>query len=91
MKEYWGEFARSAQHWLILDSILCVTRVDGSLTGLHVHLKGAYVIINMHSIHMDPSYWIDPDTFRPERHIDSNGQIIQTDRLLPFGAGSFQI
>lgn len=41
----------------------------------------------MYSIHMDKTFWIDPEVFRPERHIDSNGCIIQTDRLLPFGAG----
>ena len=42
----------------------------------------------MHSIHMDETFWVDPEVFRPERHIDKNGCIIQTDKILPFGAGS---
>ncbi|XP_046455635.1 methyl farnesoate epoxidase-like [Daphnia pulex] len=49
--------------------------------------QDAYVIINMYSVHMDETYWTDPEVFRPERHIDKFGHIIKTDRLFPFGAG----
>lgn len=41
----------------------------------------------MHSIHMDNKYWEEPTLFRPERHIDKNGCVIQSDKLMPFGAG----
>ena len=41
----------------------------------------------MYSVHMDETYWTDPEVFRPERHIDKFGHIIKTDRLFPFGGG----
>ena len=38
--------------------------------------------------HMDPKYWDDPDTFRPERFIDPNGKIINSkEGYQPFGIG----
>lgn len=45
-------------------------------------------MINLYSVHMERTYWKDPEIFRPERHIDSKGNIIKTDHLLPFGAGT---
>lgn len=37
---------------------------------------------------MDKSRWGDPENFRPERFLDSDGQIIQNDWFIPFGQGS---
>lgn len=49
--------------------------------------QDTYIILNLHSIHMDPEYWNEPEVFRPDRHISPEGQIVISDRLLPFGAG----
>ncbi len=38
---------------------------------------------------MDPTYWTDPEVFKPERHLNSEGQLIRTDHLIGFGAGYY--
>ena len=44
--------------------------------------------MNLYSVHMDESYWENPEIFRPERHINQEGKLIKTDHLLPFGDGN---
>lgn len=49
---------------------------------------------NIYSVHYDENVWPDPNHFRPERHLDSEGKLIQSDNYLPFGLGAifnFQI
>lgn len=58
------------------------------------HNKGCIVSINLHTLHHDETYWKDPQVFRPERHLTSEGpdgsyQLIKTDYLLPFSAGKW--
>jgi len=36
---------------------------------------------------MDREYWVDPDQFRPERHLNSEGQLIKSDHIINFGLG----
>ncbi len=44
--------------------------------------------INIYSVHMDKKYWGDPEIFRPERHLNSDGKLsVHPDHFLPFGAG----
>ncbi|XP_039286678.1 methyl farnesoate epoxidase isoform X1 [Nilaparvata lugens] len=49
--------------------------------------KDTTVLVNLYSIHMDNKYWQDPETFRPERFLDSEGRVKFVDRLIPFGMG----
>ncbi|XP_058456775.1 probable cytochrome P450 305a1 [Malaya genurostris] len=49
--------------------------------------QNATVLIDLKSVHMDEEYWIDPGTFRPERFLDQNGQLVNTERLIPFSLG----
>ncbi|CAL8072231.1 unnamed protein product [Orchesella dallaii] len=51
--------------------------------------KGCMAIVNIYSMHMDESFWGDPNTFRPERFLDENNKIIplKANRVIPFGAG----
>ena len=39
------------------------------------------------SVHMDREYWMDPDEFRPERHLNYEGQLIKSDHIINFGLG----
>lgn len=39
------------------------------------------------SVHHDPKYFDDPDTFKPERWIDPMGNLIKKDYSIGFGAG----
>ncbi len=39
------------------------------------------------SVHMEREYWRDPDQFRPERHLNPEGQLIKSDHIINFGMG----
>jgi cytochrome P450 len=41
----------------------------------------------MYSVHMDKGYWGDPENFRPERFLTSDGAVKKEPRLIPFGYG----
>uniref|UniRef100_T1H914 Uncharacterized protein n=1 Tax=Rhodnius prolixus TaxID=13249 RepID=T1H914_RHOPR len=45
------------------------------------------VLANLYSLHADKHHWGDPENFRPERFINSNGELIHDDWFLPFGLG----
>ena len=49
--------------------------------------KNTIALVLLHSLHMDEKYWIDPQVFRPERFIDSNGNLIMHESFQPFGMG----
>ncbi|RVX15239.1 Cytochrome P450 82A3 [Vitis vinifera] len=62
---------------------------DCIIGGYHVP-KGTRLVLNISKLHRDPSVWLDPEEFQPERFltthrdVDARGQHFQ---LLPFGAG----
>lgn len=35
----------------------------------------------------DPDYWIDPDTFNPERFLGEDRKILKEERFVPYGIG----
>jgi cytochrome P450 len=37
---------------------------------------------------MEPELWENPLQFRPERHLDINGNVVKSEYLLPFGLGA---
>ena len=45
------------------------------------------MFINIWSVHMDPDTWPEPSKFRPERHLDADGNVIKSDHILTFGLG----
>ncbi|XP_029734943.2 probable cytochrome P450 305a1 [Aedes albopictus] len=49
--------------------------------------KNATILMGLDTVQMDPEHWGDPENFRPERFLSSDGKIINTDRLIPFGLG----
>ncbi|XP_074607435.1 steroid 17-alpha-hydroxylase/17,20 lyase-like [Acropora palmata] len=50
--------------------------------------KDTVVLVNLRCIHEDPSCWENPETFNPQRHIDSDGNLItNSGNFLPFSAG----
>ncbi|XP_037052143.1 farnesoate epoxidase-like [Bradysia coprophila] len=54
--------------------------------------KGTILFYNLHSIYNDKNYWKDPETFRPERFLNENGEIdnSKSERILNtvFGVGA---
>ncbi|XP_058066126.1 methyl farnesoate epoxidase-like [Anopheles bellator] len=61
---------------------------DVELCGYRIP-KDAIVLPLLYSIQMDPDYWTDPGTFRPERFLNETGdRVVQhPDVFIPFGAG----
>jgi len=49
--------------------------------------KGGLVMVNLYSIHLDGTYWKDPEVFIPERHLNDQGKVFKSDHFLPFGVG----
>ncbi|XP_027842396.2 methyl farnesoate epoxidase-like [Aphis gossypii] len=49
--------------------------------------KDTLILASIWSVHMDKNHWGDPEVFRPERFLDSTGQIINDSWLMPFGVG----
>jgi cytochrome P450 len=45
------------------------------------------ILFGLRSVHMDKDYWKNPEDFVPERFLDENMNIINTERLIPFGLG----
>lgn len=46
------------------------------------------LVVNYNRIIMDES-WNDAEDFRPERFLDSDGNIITPEKYVPFGMGAF--
>ena len=45
--------------------------------------------VNAYHIHYDPDFWEDPETFKPERFLDSNGKFqAKQGRIFAFGTGN---
>lgn len=55
--------------------------------GGYVLPKNTTVLMGLETIHMDEEYWDEPHVFRPERFLDANNKIVNTERVVPFGQG----
>lgn len=56
------------------------------LGGYHIPVNTT-VLMGLETVNMDTEYWVDPDVFRPERFLDANNTICNTERLVAFGQG----
>nr|XP_018667221.1 methyl farnesoate epoxidase isoform X1 [Ciona intestinalis] len=63
----------------------CVTE-DCVLFGYHIP-KSTPVMSNIWRVHNDPEYWKNPEKFSPERHLDSEGRFVPSNRVLSFAVG----
>jgi len=39
------------------------------------------------AVHNDPKLWDEPKKFKPERHLDSDGNFIKSKHVIPFSVG----
>lgn len=50
--------------------------------------KGATILPNLASVHMDPNFFSEPEIFKPERFLSADGkQVISSEKLIPFSLG----
>ena len=49
--------------------------------------KETMLIICIYSLMQDKEHWGDPENFRPERFLNSEGQFVKDEWMLPFGTG----
>ncbi|XP_063701883.1 methyl farnesoate epoxidase-like [Culicoides brevitarsis] len=61
---------------------LCTTRL-----GKYIIPKDSLAMVTLNTLHMDKDYWGDPEVFRPERFMNAEGNLIQHENFMPFGAG----
>ena len=59
---------------------------DTSLLGYYIP-KGTLLFPNIYSALMDPTYWNEPKSFKPERFLDSKGELVENHAQIPFGTG----
>jgi len=45
------------------------------------------LMVSIRSVLMDPEHWGDPENFRPERFIGSDGKFKRDEHLMLFGTG----
>ena len=45
------------------------------------------IMANLYSCHRDPKYFPEPDNFNPSRFINEDGNIFNTEAVIPFGLG----
>ncbi|CAB3373588.1 Hypothetical predicted protein [Cloeon dipterum] len=63
---------------------------DITLRSGHHIPKDTMFIVNLYSVSMDKSHWLDPENFRPERFLDENGVYERDPCSIPFGQGPRQ-
>lgn len=49
--------------------------------------KGTLLFPNLYSALMDPKHWSEPKRFKPERFLDSKGELVDNTAQIPFGTG----
>jgi hypothetical protein len=62
---------------------------DTTIAGYHIPRNTTFVI-NINEIHHDPKEWHEPDEFKPERFLDSEGKFVgwtTKHAFMPFGLG----
>lgn len=67
-------------------SVARKTLTDTEIAGFYIP-SGTMVMPNLYAVHMDPTFWKDPEVFRPERFLDSNNKAVNTERCVPFSLG----
>ncbi|CAG7731358.1 unnamed protein product [Allacma fusca] len=55
--------------------------------GDYIIPKDTNLLINYYSIHMDKEFWGDPENFRPDRFLNEESSIINSDHIMSFSAG----
>ncbi|XP_041367337.1 cytochrome P450 2U1-like [Gigantopelta aegis] len=61
-----------------------VATEDSTIEDYHVP-KGTHVLASLFCLHRQPDVFEDPESFRPERHVDIDGSLKNFENMMPFG------
>ncbi|KAH9514138.1 cytochrome P450 2 sub U member 1 [Bulinus truncatus] len=67
-------------------SIPHLCNADSTVAGYFIP-KGSVVMPNLDAVLRSKEIWGDPETFRPERFLDEQGDIIRREEFIPFSIG----
>ncbi|XP_033006719.1 cytochrome P450 2J2-like [Lacerta agilis] len=73
--------------YILLFGVPRQTVKDVNLHGFHIP-KGAVIAPDLRSVLLDPKEWATPKKFNPNHFLDEDGQFVDREAFLPFGAGA---
>ncbi|XP_022106910.1 cytochrome P450 2J6-like [Acanthaster planci] len=63
-----------------------VAAADTQLNGFLIP-KGTFIVSNLWRIFRDPTLWPEPESFKPERFLNAEGEAVKPEEFIPFGVG----
>ena len=57
------------------------------LPSSYYHFSFLQILANIWGVHNDPAIWESPQEFRPERHLNSSGEFVHSNHVIPFSLG----
>lgn len=85
---YTCAFLQEVQRFYTIVPLMGPRRVldDTFINGYFIP-KETTVLMAIGDLHFDPEIWSEPREFKPERFIDEQGALKNTEHLYPFGLG----
>uniref|UniRef100_A0A8D0E329 Uncharacterized protein n=1 Tax=Salvator merianae TaxID=96440 RepID=A0A8D0E329_SALMN len=74
-------------NYILLFGIPRQTVKDVHMRGFHIP-KGSVVATDLRSALLDPKEWATPHQFNPKHFLDKDGNFVDREAFLPFGAGA---
>ena len=59
---------------------------DSTIRGYNIP-RSAVICGNLYTLHKDPNVWEEPEEFRPSRFLDDKLNLVNTEKMHPFGIG----
>lgn len=64
-----------------------IVTTDITLKGYNIP-AGTNIFVNVYGLHIDPEYWPEPTSLKPERWLDAEGRFqLKTESFIPFSLG----
>ncbi|XP_022098029.1 cytochrome P450 2U1-like [Acanthaster planci] len=73
----------SLRYGSVVPAVMRATTQDTTISEFAVP-AGTIIMLNYHYANFDPDVWKDPDEFKPQRFLDSEGNVIHRKELIPF-------